>query len=906
MKIYVCSHTHWDREWYIPFAAFHMQLVAHVDTLLEVLERDASFRVFNFDAQTVWIEDYCDLRPENEARLKKCIQEGRITCGPWYVLPDEFLSSGEALIRNLLRGKRIAHAYGCDSRVGYLCDMFGHTGQMPSLLAECGCEAAIIWRGISSETLPYEFIWEAQDGTRMLTHRIEETVGYGYGSFSPWAIGALLGVKVTSEELADITTKARLFIACAKKIAERTMTDVVYFSHGIDHMVPDPTLPQWLACAREMAPQHEIIHASFDEYIAALCTATQNVTLPVVKGELRDVNCVPYKKHHVPVNFLLPGIISTRTDVKMRMYDVEHSVRDLVEPCVTCACARGDISGDSLAHVVLERAWRDFLRCHPHDSSGCCSVDAIPRDMLSRLAAAEEYADAARRICVEAYASKNALSLTLAEGDTQDVLILLSAPHGGRATGTVSVPLPPDVPPEQCDLSLYGVAATCVREEIMTRPMTVVFPGQYEELRRVATYSINCADAPGTAWIHGRITRTETPLIRTEKRVPSATLENDILSVTITDAGHISLTDMRTNVTYDNIISLEDSADAGDTYSFSPPPHDTVIRQWNLQALYADTATPGVRRARMKACMHIPRGLTPDRQTRTEETVALPCEFIFTVWDDIPRLDVQVSLENTANNHRVRVRVATGIAASHTVSNGHYSHILRPAACPEKPDENAWIEDPPPEAPHEEWCAVWDDTHGMAIRTYGLHEHEYLSDRNGTLALTLMRCVDMLSEKDIVRRKGGAGPAIPTPGAQMHGRYTFAFSLMPLTGASPLRTVQQESARCATHMQAYAIAPQKTEREPDCFLAVEGATLGACKMAEDGTGIVLRLAPTETSDSTTYVRLPHISPGGMPSRVRADECTRVHDASITQEGDTYVCQTLPGQMCTIRIPLPHQ
>ena len=35
---YVISHTHWDREWYLPFQDFRMRLVNLLDTLIPYLE----------------------------------------------------------------------------------------------------------------------------------------------------------------------------------------------------------------------------------------------------------------------------------------------------------------------------------------------------------------------------------------------------------------------------------------------------------------------------------------------------------------------------------------------------------------------------------------------------------------------------------------------------------------------------------------------------------------------------------------------------------------------------------------------------------------------------------------------------------------------------------------------------
>ena len=92
--MHVVSHTHWDREWYKPFQHFRMRLVDLTDGLLKLLETDPEYKVFTFDGQTIVLEDYLEIRPENEERLRKLVNEGRIIIGPWYNQPDEFLISG--------------------------------------------------------------------------------------------------------------------------------------------------------------------------------------------------------------------------------------------------------------------------------------------------------------------------------------------------------------------------------------------------------------------------------------------------------------------------------------------------------------------------------------------------------------------------------------------------------------------------------------------------------------------------------------------------------------------------------------------------------------------------------------------------------------------------------------------
>ena len=108
MKFYYFNSTHWDREWYQPFEEFRKYLIDATRELLKIYDTTPAFRKFTFDGQTVVLEDICEIRPDWRPRLEKLIRAGKLNVGPWYVMPDEFLVSGEAMIRNFLAGRRIA------------------------------------------------------------------------------------------------------------------------------------------------------------------------------------------------------------------------------------------------------------------------------------------------------------------------------------------------------------------------------------------------------------------------------------------------------------------------------------------------------------------------------------------------------------------------------------------------------------------------------------------------------------------------------------------------------------------------------------------------------------------------------------------------------------------------------
>jgi len=131
--IHLVPHTHWDREWYEPFQVFRMRLVELVDELLDSMDGDERL-AFTLDGQVATVDDYLEVRPENRPRIERLIAEHRLAIGPWQILMDEFLVSGETIIRNLEIGWHAAQAYGGAMPVGYLPDMFGHVAQMPQIL----------------------------------------------------------------------------------------------------------------------------------------------------------------------------------------------------------------------------------------------------------------------------------------------------------------------------------------------------------------------------------------------------------------------------------------------------------------------------------------------------------------------------------------------------------------------------------------------------------------------------------------------------------------------------------------------------------------------------------------------------------------------------------------------------
>jgi mannosylglycerate hydrolase len=287
--IHIISHTHWDREWYRTFQQFRLRLVHLVDGLLDILDNDPQYKNFMLDGQTIVLDDYLQMRPENEEKLRRYVQSGRITIGPWHILPDEFLVSPEATIRNLLQGSRTCSKFGPKMMVGYIPDPFGHIGQLPQILRGFGIDSACLQRGLSTE--PCEFWWQSPDGSRVLMAYLRN----GYGN----------AAELTDGDLGLYTSEVRRL---ADALIPNAASPHLLLMWGTDHMEPPPGTSKMIAYANNNLGGDTLIHSTLTEYIAGVRATIDLDQLPIISGELRSPQRHP----------LLPNVLSARIWIKQR------------------------------------------------------------------------------------------------------------------------------------------------------------------------------------------------------------------------------------------------------------------------------------------------------------------------------------------------------------------------------------------------------------------------------------------------------------------------------------------------------------------------------------------------------------------------------------------------------------
>jgi mannosylglycerate hydrolase len=352
-RFFVVAHTHWDREWYRPFEHFRLWLGHVVDGVLDTVEHDEAFHSFTLDGQAIVLEDYLDVRPQNEARLRALLRSGRLEIGPSYVLPDELLVSGESLVRNLLHGRRVCERFDAEpTSVGYLPDSFGHPLQMPQILSGFGLGSCIFSRGMGDELdeTGVVFRWRAPDGSEVLAFQQLPH----YGNFA-----RIVDVDDAEHRINGIVEEFGSML-------ERAEIDQVLLCNGSDHLPIQPEMPAICEQLAARLPGSEFTISSYAAYVDAV----GRPDVPAWTGELVGSR----------LQNILRGVNSSRLYLK---HANERAERQLLA-VETVVALRSLLLGEPFSTADFTLAWRELLRNHPHDSICGCSCDEAHRDMMVR------------------------------------------------------------------------------------------------------------------------------------------------------------------------------------------------------------------------------------------------------------------------------------------------------------------------------------------------------------------------------------------------------------------------------------------------------------------------------------------------------------------------------------------
>ena len=837
----VISHTHWDREWYMPLENFRHRLTDLMDRLLDALEKQPGY-IFHLDAQTVVLEDYLAVRPEKKAILTEMVRNRRIVIGPWYLQNDFYLTSGEATVRNLLEGARLCREFGGSSRVGYAADQFGNPSQLPQILKGFGMDSFVFGRGFArydrtsdgkaaSRKTPTEFIWRGSDGTEVLAVHMRHWYNNAQ-RFSADITKALGYLKLIESSFDD----------------EYTLTPYLLLMNGVDHLEAQPDLPEIAERMQERLPEGQyVLQYNLDDYVEAVSAYLRehDITPDVTEGELRQ-------SHDVTV---LQGTLSSRPYLKIANDEAEILLENHLEPLYAMmekAGMKGIYPTDRLRYT-----WKNLMRNHPHDSICGCSHDAVHRHMENRFEEIFEYAGEQLRRGLLALGEHTVRGRN---GDEDEYLITvantLAFPRRGIVRVTVRIPVSDEIASfhlldGENNETEYRILS---RKDVETNVYSPInLPGQvavteYELLvdaGEIAPYAVKTF----------LLTRGgQFPAV-----VPAETggnaIENEFWSISLDGTGRVVLASKTGDRVFRDLLAPEDRADTGDSYCFRPGT-DSPLTGFRAELV-------SVRNIGLSASLTLRYPLAlPARydfagDRRSGESALSELLVTLTLDRGDPVVRLSYTLKNASEDHRLRLFFRGDAASDSAIADipfeivSHKNEDLYPGAST-------------PTMPASTFAALEKGGKGFAVFTVGAHEMEHPSP--DTLSFTLVRSTGCISTggtenwvtpgNQCLREFSGRFGILPYEGTLSDGKIpdaSLCFRAPLLAGFSACDVRKFAGGRpCVqdTELQEYFYLP---DEYPDVSipdgasaLKVEGAgvAVSAFKKSEDGSGLILRLVNT--------------------------------------------------------------
>jgi alpha-mannosidase len=914
--VWLVPHTHWDREWYEPFQRFRLRLVDLMDDVVARAAREPDFR-FTMDGQMAAIDDYLEVRPEQTDAVRALVASGQLAVGPWRVLMDEFLCSGETMIRNLEMGWADAARLGPVMPIGYLPDMFGHCAQMPQILRHVGIDQAVVYRGVPAEVDRHEFWWRSPDGTGIRT----EFLANSYGN------------------VADVFGGG----AARERLAARLETQTHWYAgdflamYGTDHAAPLPSLMSEVADLDADANGPRIRVATLTEYLAEPRTPSDD--LRTIDGELRS---------HARSN-ILPGVLSVRWQLKEAMARTERLLTRWAEPFAALYLP-------TLPSHYLSMAWRRVIDSSCHDSVTGCGVDETAVQVLARLQEGEHAARAVRDRALSVAALTTPVGAFVVANPLasarQDVVQVTVPVAADWAEVGLELPDGAVVPTHEVGRPAAELARETVRSEDLPRLMHRVhdrelFGLQVRDIeiddaaRRLTFHLADHGDpdfdaiaaearlraaadvaGPGTDW--DVVTQDEPrrrlaasvpvpPLGWTAARVvergsgqssgPSASsiriddrvLDNGLVRVEVADDGSLTVTG--DGVTLRGVGRLVDGGDPGDSYNYAPPAADLLVdipTETRVVALGSEGAVVGALRVDRRYDLPLSSDLA-GRSAETESTlVSMHVEL--RAGERFVRL--RLDWQNRTRDHRLRLHVPTAEPADHSHAQGQLAVVRRGRTAEAGPVG----EYPLPTFPAETFV----DAGGAGILLGRTIEYEVVDGQDSAsteIAVTLLRSIGYLSRNVHPYRSEPAGPQLPTPDAQALGPCTMSLAVLPHRGSWADAGLGQAA---EAYLHPVVVTPGTAAPATDLRgvegLRVEGAgvQLVSLRRRQDGdTAVEVRLV--NSSDADTIARLGST---GVPvkSATHVDGMGRPGDALEAADGVVRV-PLRPWQIAAVRVDI---
>ncbi len=812
-KVHIVPHMHWDREWYFTTEESRILLVNNMEEILDMLENNEDYPYYVLDGQTAILEDYFAVKPENKDRVKKLVQEGKLIIGPWYTQTDEMVVGGESIVRNLLYGIKDCGEFGEYMKIGYLPDSFGQSAQLPQILEGFDIKHSIFWRGTSERhgTDKTEFHWESDNGSRVLVQLFP--LGYAIGKYLP-----------TDE------TKLKERVDKYFGVLDRgATTENIILPNGHDQMPIQKNIFDVIEKLMEVYPDREFFLSRFENVFNEL---EKKNDLAKIRGEFLDGK---YMRVH-------RSIYSTRMDIKAANTRIENKITNILEPLATMAYSLGFEYHSGLIELI----WKEIMKNHAHDSIGCCCSDKVHREIMARFFIAEEKVDQLinfymRRIAdtmpsdisVDKLVMYNLLPYEREEAMQAEIIT--------KMKGFILV----DENGDELDFEV-------VKKEIIDSGLIdrqLVHYGNYDPfVKHTLRFKDNIPAMGYKTYFIKESDEIEVSKTRNVKEI-----ETEFYKVSVNDNGTIKVYDKSLDRTFDQVLLIEDMADDGDEYDFSPLPDDIVISNSNIKADYSMKAGKTFGEIEIKYTLEVPKDIESRKKMINDSFIDININLTLPM--NKPLIDVKLNIDNRAKDHRVRAYIPTNIKSSFSISDNQFGSIERAVIDPamEVWEKDDWDERPDSIYPMLSYVGLSNEEDGVSILTNSTREYEIVGEDYDTVAITLFRSIGHLGKEKLLRRPGRpSGIRLETPDSQMIGKVELYFAIVTHERSTLKANIARLAKEYLTPIYNYNKMPHNAMKLNEADFVVpykyslfkqqdKDTVLSTIKKSEKSDGLIIRV-----------------------------------------------------------------
>lgn len=811
-NIHIVPHMHWDREWYFSTEESQVLLVNNMDEIMDMLKQHPDYPAYVLDGQTAILEDYFAAKPDNIDRVKRLVQADRLKVGPWYTQTDEAIIGAESMTRNLLYGMKDSRQLGNPMMIGYVPDSFGQSAQTPMLLNQFGIRRSLFWRGLSNRkgTESSEFKWQSDDGSEVLTANFP--LGYAAGKYLENDAEAL---KKRMDKILNV-------------LDERANGQDELIPNGHDQMPIQENIKEVIELLNRLYPDRRFSLSTYEKFFDAI---QKQPDLPTVSGEMLDGKNGRIHR----------SIYSVRMDLKAYNARIESKITNILEPLATLAYR----CGIPYQHGLIELIWKELMKNHAHDSIGGCVSDKVNREILGRYLVAEERVDR----LIDFY--KRKITMAVKVNSDKDKLTLFNL-LPNRESHYVQAKIVTKASGFQIhDAQNHVIPFHVIKREKIDAGLIdrqIVAHGDYEPFNQF-TIELNWSQKQ---W--GYETFTIVPMEQTllADTKSAKTVETDAYHIIFNNNGTMTIFDKASQQTYERVLNVENQADDGDEYDFSPLRGDKpiysadVVKNANIQI----DERPLSYQATISYTLMLPKDLN-NRVASDSAKKVMTVKFIITIAKASRTLQVVAKINNGVKDQRTRVLVPTNIVATESVADNQFGMIKRPV---HDPMLNVWQQDHWDERPDEIYPFLTNvslsDHQTVSVFTNSSREYEIVQE--SIIAMTMFRSVNWLGKSDLVRRPGRpSGIHAATPDGEMLGQITLDFGIrinpQPLADANVANMAKEYLTPTVSYNQipfeAMHLNPAKVSLAQEYELSLPApaaATVSVIKVSEDNSKALLR------------------------------------------------------------------